>query len=54
NSSDEKPDSNHELNIDLADLVYTAPPSPPPVYQSLVIPLPLHYLSILLILLPIW
>ncbi|CAG8825871.1 5315_t:CDS:1, partial [Cetraspora pellucida] len=41
NSSNEEPDSDHELNIDLADLVYTAPPSPPPVYQTLVIPLPL-------------
>ncbi|CAG8837800.1 19216_t:CDS:1, partial [Cetraspora pellucida] len=41
NSSDEEPDSDHELNIDLADLVYTVPPSPPSVYQPLVIPLPL-------------
>ncbi|CAG8838987.1 24128_t:CDS:1, partial [Cetraspora pellucida] len=30
NSSNEGPDSDYELNIDLADLVYTAPPSPPP------------------------
>ncbi|CAG8823436.1 13044_t:CDS:1, partial [Cetraspora pellucida] len=30
NSSDEEPDSDHELNINLADLVYTAPPSSPP------------------------
>ncbi|CAG8840610.1 9760_t:CDS:1, partial [Cetraspora pellucida] len=32
NSSDKEPDSDHELNIDLTDLVYTVPPSPPPVY----------------------
>ncbi|CAG8822810.1 3440_t:CDS:1, partial [Cetraspora pellucida] len=36
NSSDEEPDLDHELNIDLADLVYTAPPPSPPVYQPLV------------------
>ncbi|CAG8835075.1 10723_t:CDS:1, partial [Cetraspora pellucida] len=41
NSSDKEPDSDHELNIDLTNLVYTAPPSPPPVYQLLVILLPL-------------
>ncbi|CAG8813252.1 15679_t:CDS:1, partial [Cetraspora pellucida] len=32
NSSDEEPDSDHELNINLADLVNTAPSFPPPVY----------------------
>ncbi|CAG8820759.1 21772_t:CDS:1, partial [Cetraspora pellucida] len=36
NSSNKEPDSDHELNIDLADLVYTAPPSLPPIYQPLV------------------
>ncbi|CAG8826452.1 15928_t:CDS:1, partial [Cetraspora pellucida] len=37
NSSNKKPDSDHELNIDLANLVYTASPPPPSVYQPLVI-----------------
>ncbi|CAG8837514.1 1917_t:CDS:1, partial [Cetraspora pellucida] len=32
NFSDEELDSDHELNIDLADLVYTVPSSPSSVY----------------------
>ncbi|CAG8760506.1 2075_t:CDS:1, partial [Cetraspora pellucida] len=43
NPSDEEPDSDHDLDIDLAEFFYTAPvqpsvapPSPPPIYQPLV------------------